>query len=214
MGLVPMVIEQTSRGERAYDIYSRLLRDNIIFLGTPIDDNIANVIIAQMLFLSGEDPEKDIQLYINSPGGSITAGLAIYDTMQYIKNDVVTFCIGQAASMGAFLLMAGKKGKRFALPNSRILIHQPSMGGLSGQATDIDIHAREILRTRAILNQILANATGQPVEKIERDVDRDYIMDAQQAMAYGMIDRVISKRELPGVAPIHNNGRPLNGSGH
>jgi ATP-dependent Clp protease protease subunit len=159
MGLVPMVIEQTSRGERAYDIYSRLLRDNIIFLGTPIDDNIANVIIAQMLFLSGEDPEKDIQLYINSPGGSITAGLAIYDTMQYIKNDVVTFCIGQAASMGAFLLMAGKKGKRFALPNSRILIHQPSMGGLSGQATDIDIHAREILRIREITNKLMSAGT-------------------------------------------------------
>ncbi len=160
MGLVPMVIEQTSRGERAYDIYSRLLRDNIIFLGTPIDDNIANVIIAQMLFLSGEDPEKDIQLYINSPGGSITAGLAIYDTMQYIKNDVVTFCIGQAAIMGAFLLMAGKKGKRFALPNSRILIHQPSMGGLSGQATDIDIHAREILRIREITNKLMSAQHG------------------------------------------------------
>ena len=167
MGLVPMVIEQTSRGERAYDIYSRLLRDNIIFLGTPIDDNIANVIIAQMLFLSGEDPEKDIQLYINSPGGSITAGLAIYDTMQYIKNDVVTFCIGQAASMGAFLLMAGKKGKRFALPNSRILIHQPSMGGLSGQATDIDIHAREILRIREITNKLMS-AKHRPVARADR----------------------------------------------
>ena len=168
MGLVPMVIEQTSRGERAYDIYSRLLRDNIIFLGTPIDDNIANVIIAQMLFLSGEDPEKDIQMYINSPGGSITAGLAIYDTMQYIRNDVVTFCIGQAASMGAFLLMAGKKGKRFALPNARILIHQPSMGGLSGQATDIDIHAREILRIREITNTLMAKSTGQEVKAGER----------------------------------------------
>ncbi len=161
MGLVPMVIEQTSRSERAYDIYSRLLRDNIIFLGTPIDDNIANVIIAQLLFLSGEDPEKDIQMYINSPGGSITAGLAIYDTMQYIKNDVMTLCIGQAASMGAFLLMAGKKGKRFALPpNSRILIHQPSMGGLSGQATDIDIHAREILRIREITNKLMEQIDG------------------------------------------------------
>ena len=156
MGLIPMVLEQTSRGERSYDIYSRLLRDNIIFLGTPIDDNVANLIIAQLLFLSGEDPEKDIQLYINSPGGSISAGLAIYDTMQYIKNDVVTFCIGQAASMGAFLLMAGKKGKRFTLPNSRILIHQPSMGGLQGQATDIDIHAREILRIRELTNKLMA----------------------------------------------------------
>ncbi len=154
MALVPMVVEQTSRGERAYDIYSRLLRDNIIFLGTPIDDQVANLIVAQMLFLSGEDPEKDVQLYINSPGGSITAGLAIYDTMQFIKNNVVTYCIGQAASMGAFLLLAGTKGKRFALPNSRILIHQPSMGGLSGQATDIDIHAREILRIREITNTL------------------------------------------------------------
>ena len=170
MGLVPMVIEQTSRGERAYDIYSRLLRDNIIFLGTPIDDNIANVIIAQLLFLSGEDPEKDIQLYINSPGGSITAGLAIYDTMQYIKNDVMTLCVGQAASMGAFLLMAGKKVKRFALPNARILIHQPSMGGLSGQATDIDIHAREILRIREITNKLMSKSTGQSLDRIERDV--------------------------------------------
>ncbi|WP_263365658.1 ATP-dependent Clp endopeptidase proteolytic subunit ClpP [Edaphobacter bradus] len=193
MGLVPMVIEQTSRGERAYDIYSRLLRDNIIFLGTPIDDNIANVIIAQMLFLSGEDPEKDIQLYINSPGGSITAGLAIYDTMQYIKNDVVTFCIGQAASMGAFLLMAGKKGKRFALPNSRILIHQPSMGGLSGQATDIDIHAREILRIREITNKLMSQNTGQTLERIERDVERDFIMTAPQAKEYGIIDDIIDR---------------------
>src|SRR5208337_4133547 len=162
MALVPMVVEQTSRGERAYDIYSRLLRDNIIFLGTPIDDQVANLIVAQMLFLQGEDPEKDVSLYINSPGGSITAGLAIYDTMQFIKNNVVTYCIGQAASMGAFLLLAGTKGKRFALPNSRILIHQPSMGGLSGQATDIDIHAREILRIREITNNLIARHTGQP----------------------------------------------------
>ena len=191
--LVPMVIETSSRGERAYDIYSRLLRDNIIFLGTPIDDNIANVIIAQMLFLSGEDPEKDIQLYINSPGGSITAGLAIYDTMQYIKNDVVTFCIGQAASMGAFLLMAGTKGKRFALPNSRILIHQPSMGGLSGQATDIDIHAREILRIREITNKLMSKSTGQPLERIERDVERDFIMTADQSKEYGIIDDIIDR---------------------
>jgi len=193
MALVPMVIEQTSRGERAYDIYSRLLRDNIIFLGTPIDDMIANLIIAQMLFLSGEDSEKDIQLYINSPGGSITAGLAIYDTMQYIKNDVVTFCIGQAASMGAFLMMAGTKGKRFALPNSRILIHQPSMGGLSGQATDIDIHAREILRIREITNKLMSKHTGQSIDKVERDVERDFIMNAAQAKEYGIIDEIIDK---------------------
>ncbi len=188
-----MVIEQTSRGERAYDIYSRLLRDNIIFLGTPIDDMIANLIIAQMLFLSGEDPEKDIQLYINSPGGSITAGLAIYDTMQYIKNNVVTFCIGQAASMGAFLLMSGTVGKRFALPNSRILIHQPSMGGLSGQATDIDIHAREILRIRDITNRLMSKHTGQSLDKVERDVERDFIMNANQAKEYGIIDEIIDR---------------------
>jgi ATP-dependent Clp protease, protease subunit len=193
MALVPMVIEQTSRGERAYDIYSRLLRDNIIFLGTPIDDQIANLIIAQLLFLSGEDPEKDIQFYINSPGGSITAGLAIYDTMQYIRNDVVTFCIGQAASMGAFLLMAGTKGKRFGLPNSRILIHQPSMGGLAGQATDIDIHAREIIRIREITNKLMAKHTGQSLEKIERDVERDFIMNAPQAKEYGIIDEIIDR---------------------
>ena len=195
MGLVPMVIEQTSRGERAYDIYSRLLRDNIIFLGTPIDDNIANVIIAQLLFLSGEDPEKDIQLYINSPGGSIKAGMAIYDTMQYIKNDVQTLCIGQAASMGAFLLMAGKKGKRFALPNARILIHQPLImgGGISGQATEIDIHAREILRLREIMNKKTAEHTGQSLEQIERDTDRDFIMTAAQAKEYGLIDDIIDR---------------------
>ena len=194
MGLIPMVLEQTSRGERSYDIYSRLLRDNIIFLGTPIDDNIANLIrIAQLLFLSGEDPEKDIQLYINSPGGSISAGLAIYDTMAYIKNDVQTLCIGQAASMGAFLLMAGKKGKRFALPNSRILIHQPSMGGLGGQATDIDIHAREILRIRELTNKLMSQNTGQPLERIERDVERDFIMTAPQAKEYGIIDDIIDR---------------------
>ena len=191
--LVPTVIEQTGRGERAYDIYSRLLKDRIIFLGTPIDDNIANVIIAQLLFLSGEDPEKDIQLYINSPGGSITAGLAIYDTMQYVKNDVLTLCVGQAASMGAFLLMAGKKGKRFALPNSRILIHQPSMGGLSGQATDIDIHAREILRIREITNKLMSQNTGQALERIERDVERDFIMNAPQAKEYGIIDDIMDR---------------------
>ena len=195
MGLVPMVIEQTSRGERAYDIYSRLLRDNIIFLGTPIDDQIANVIIAQLLFLSGEDPEKDIQLYINSPGGSVTAGMAIYDTMQYIKNDVQTLCIGQASSMGAFLLMAGKKGKRFALPNARILIHQPLImgGGISGQATEIDIHAREILRLRERMNKIMAEHTGQSFEQIERDTDRDFTMGSQQAKEYGIIDDIIDR---------------------
>ncbi|MBW8748438.1 ATP-dependent Clp endopeptidase proteolytic subunit ClpP [Terriglobus sp. 2YAB30_2] len=195
MGLVPMVIEQTSRGERAYDIYSRLLRDNIIFLGTPIDDQIANVIIAQLLFLSGEDPEKDIMLYINSPGGSVSAGMAIYDTMQYIKNDVQTLCIGMAASMGAFLLMAGSKGKRFALPNSRILIHQPLiMGhGIQGQATEIDIHAREILRLRERMNTIMASHTGQTFEQIERDTDRDFTMSAQQAKDYGLIDDIIDR---------------------
>jgi ATP-dependent Clp protease protease subunit len=190
--LVPMVIEHTGRGERAYDIYSRLLRDNIIFLGTPIDDTVANLIIAQMLFLAAEDPEKDIQLYINSPGGSITAGMAVYDTMQYIKPDVMTICIGQAASMGAVLLAAGAPKKRFALPNSRILIHQPHiMGGLSGQATDIDIHAREILRMREILNQIMARHTGQELQKVEKDVERDFIMNAEQGKEYGIIDDII-----------------------
>jgi ATP-dependent Clp protease protease subunit len=190
--LVPMVIEQTGRGERAYDIYSRLLRDHIIFLGTPIDDTVANLIIAQMLFLAAEDPEKDIQLYINSPGGSITAGMAVYDTMQYIKPDVMTICIGQAASMGAVLLAAGAPKKRFALPNSRILIHQPHiMGGLTGQATDIDIHAREILRMREILNQILAKHTGQQLEKVEKDVERDFIMNSEQSKEYGIIDDII-----------------------
>jgi ATP-dependent Clp protease protease subunit len=197
MGLIPMVLEQTSRGERSYDIYSRLLRDNIIFLGTPIDDNVANLIIAQLLFLSGEDPDKDIQLYINSPGGSVSAGMAIYDTMQYIKNDVSTLCIGQAASMGAFLLMAGKKGKRLALPNSRILIHQPLiMGhGIQGQATEIDIHAREIMRLRERMNQIMAEHTGQSFDQIERDTDRDFTMGAIQAKDYGLIDDIISRQK-------------------
>ena len=211
--LVPMVVEQTSRGERAYDIYSRLLKENIIFLGTPIDDNVANLVIAQMLFLAAEDPEKDISLYINSPGGSITAGLAILDTMNLVEPDIVTYCVGQAASMAAVLLAAGTKGKRYSLPYSRILIHQPHASGLGGQAADIDIQARDILRTRELLNRILADATGQPLEKIEHDVDRDYIMDSQQALEYGMIDRVINKRELPGRAPVHN-GKPLNGAGH
>ncbi len=195
MTLVPMVVEQTNRGERAYDIYSRLLRDNIIFIGTPIDDNVANLVTAQLLFLAAEDPEKDISLYINSPGGVVTAGMAIYDTMQFIKPDVTTICIGQAASVAALLLAAGTPGKRFALPNSRVLIHQPTMGGLSGQATDIDIHAREILRIRASLNEILAKHTHQPVEKIEHDVERDYWMSAQQAREYGLIDEIIFKHK-------------------
>lgn len=193
MTLVPMVVEQTSRGERAYDIFSRLLKDNIIFVGTPVDDNVANLVTAQLLFLEAEDPDRDIFLYINSPGGSITAGLAIYDTMQFVKNLVNTICIGQAASMGALLLCAGAPEKRFALPNSRILIHQPAMSGLSGQATDIDIHAREILRMRETTNQILAKHTGQKVSKIEEDVDRDYIMSAEQAVDYGIIDKIIEK---------------------
>ncbi len=195
MTLIPMVVEQTNRGERAYDIYSRLLRDNIIFIGTPIDDNVANLVTAQLLFLDAEDPEKDVQLYINSPGGSVTAGMAIYDTMQFIRADVATICIGCAASVAALLLAAGAPSKRFALPNSRILIHQPSMGGLSGQATDIDIHAREILRVRANINQIMAKHTGQSLEKIERDVERDFWMNAQQAREYGMVDEIISKHK-------------------
>jgi len=194
MTLIPMVVEQTNRGERAYDIYSRLLRDSIIFIGTPIDDNVANLIIAQLLFLEAEDPDRDISLYINSPGGSITAGLAIYDTMQFIKNDVSTICVGQAASMAAVLLAAGTHKKRFSLPHSRILIHQPWMGGLQGQATDIDLQAREILRLRANLNRILASHAGQPLERIEKDVERDYIMNADQSKDYGIIDEVISKR--------------------
>ena len=193
--LIPMVVEQTNRGERAYDIYSRLLRDNIIFIGTPIDDNVANLVTAQLLFLEAEDPEKDVSLYINSPGGVVTAGMAIYDTMQFIRPDVATICIGQAASVAALLLAAGTRGKRFALPNSRVLIHQPTMGGLSGQATDIDIHAREILRVRAGLNEIMAKHSGQPLEKIERDVERDFWMDAQQAREYGIVDEIIEKHK-------------------
>ncbi len=189
--LVPMVVEQTNRGERAYDIYSHLLKDNIVFIGTPIDDNVANLITAQLIFLEAEDPEKDIAIYINSPGGSITAGMAIYDTMQYVRPDVVTYCIGQCASIAAILLAAGTPKKRFALPNSRILIHQPWMSGLSGQATDIDIHAKEIIRTRTTLNQMLAHHTGQSVEKIEKDVERDFIMTAEQGKAYGIVDEII-----------------------
>jgi len=195
--LIPMVVEQTNRGERAYDIYSRLLKDNIIFVGTPVDDNVANLVIAQLLYLMAEDPNRDISLYINSPGGSITAGLAIYDTMQFVKNDLTTICIGQAASMGALLLAAGTPGKRFSLPNSRILIHQPSVSGLSGQATDIDIQAKEILRMREMTNEILAKHTGQKVERIEKDVERDFIMGAEQAKEYGIIDEIIEKHIPP-----------------
>jgi len=189
-----MVVEQTNRGERAYDIYSRLLRDSIIFIGTPIDDNVANLVIAQLLFLEAEDPERDISLYVNSPGGVITAGLAIYDTLQFIKNDVTTICVGQAASMAAVLLAAGTAKKRFALPHAKILIHQPWLSGLQGQATDIEIHAKDILRMRASLNKILGDHTHQPIERIEKDVERDYIMTAEQAKDYGIIDEVISKR--------------------
>ena len=192
--LIPMVVEQTNRGERAYDIYSRLLKDAIIFIGTPIEDAIANVVIAQMLFLEGEDPDRDIVLYINSPGGSISAGLAIYDTMQFIKPAVQTVCIGQAASMAAMLLAAGAPGKRFSLPNSRIVIHQPLMSGLGGQATDIDIHAREIIRMRSRLNKILVEHTGQKLKRIEDDTERDYIMTAEQSREYGIIDEVIRQR--------------------
>ena len=188
--LVPMVIESTNRGERAYDIYSRLLKDRIIFLGAPIDDVFSNLVIAQLLFLEAEDPEKDINLYINSPGGSVTAGLGIYDTMQYVKPPITTICLGQAASMGAFLLAGGTKGKRYALPNARVMIHQP-MGGFQGQATEIDIHAREILKIRERLNQIMASHTGQPLERIEQDTERDYFMSAQEAKEYGIIDEVI-----------------------
>jgi ATP-dependent Clp protease protease subunit len=190
---VPIVIEQTGRGERAYDIYSRLLKDRIIMLGTPIDDHVANLIVAQLLFLEAEDPEKDIYLYINSPGGVVTAGLAIYDTMQYIKPDVVTICMGQAASMGAVLLAAGAKGKRFALPHARIMIHQP-LGGFQGQATDIEIHAKEILRLKKMLNEILSKHTGKPVEEIEKDTERDYFMGAEEAKEYGLIDKVLERR--------------------
>jgi ATP-dependent Clp protease, protease subunit len=191
--LVPMVVEQTSRGERAYDIYSRLLKDNIIFIGTPIDDTIASLVVAQLLFLESEDPERDISIYINSPGGSVTAGMAIYDTMQFVKPDIVTFCIGQCASMGALLLAAGTKGKRYALPHSRILIHQPS-GGAQGQATDILIQAEEIKRIREITSNILAKHSGKPFDTIEKDVERDYILSAHQAVEYGIVDQVLSSR--------------------
>lgn len=194
MNLIPMVIEQTNRGERAYDIYSRLLKDRIVFLGSPIDDNVSNVMIAQLLFLEAEEPEQDIYLYINCPGGVVTAGLALYDTMQYIKPDVQTICIGQATSMGALLLAAGTKGKRFSLPNARIMIHQP-LGGFQGQATDIDIHAKEILRMRESLDRILANHTGKSYETVRKDTERDFFMAGEQAKEYGIIDEVIVSRD-------------------
>jgi len=197
---MPYVVEQTHRGERSYDIYSRLLKDRIVFLGTPVDDDVANVVIAQFLFLESEDPDKDISLYINSPGGSVTSGLAIYDTMQYVKPQVSTICLGQAASMGAFLLAGGAKGKRFAVPNARIMIHQPA-GGFSGQATDIEIQAREILRLKARLNEIFAKHTGQPLERVERDTDRDNFMGAGEAKEYGIIDEVFAHRHRPTSAP-------------
>ena len=196
MNLVPMVVEQSPRGERAYDIYSRLLKERIIFLGTPVTDEIASLVIAQILFLEAEDPDKDITFYVNSPGGVVTAGLAIYDTMRYVKCDIVTLCMGQAASMGALLLAAGTKGKRYTLPNSRILIHQP-MGGFQGQATDIDIHAQEILRMRNDLNKILAFHTGQNIRKIKKDTERDYFMSAEEAKKYGIVDKVLEKRVAP-----------------
>lgn len=197
--LVPMVVEQTNRGERSYDIYSRLLKDRIIFLGGPIDESVANLVVAQLLFLEAEDPEKDVFLYINSPGGSITAGMAIYDTMQYIRADVQTICVGMAASMGAFLLTAGAKGKRIALPNSEILIHQPLIAGsgLSGQATEIEIHAKQLLKIKDKLNRILAERTGQPLERVERDTDRDYYMSAEEAKEYGIIDQILEKAVPP-----------------
>jgi ATP-dependent Clp protease protease subunit len=195
MVLVPMVIEQTSRGERAYDIYSRLLKDNVIFLGQPIDDTIANLIIAQMLFLESENPEKDISFYINSPGGSITAGLAIYDTMQYVKPDVSTICIGQAASMASLLMTAGARGKRYSLPNARFLIHQPLAYGIQGQTTDIEIHARDLVRLKERINEIYAQHTGQPLDKIVKDTDRDFILEAEDARKYGLVDTIYHRRD-------------------
>jgi ATP-dependent Clp protease, protease subunit len=193
LGMVPIVIEQSGRGERSYDIYSRLLRERIVFLVGPVNDQTANLVVAQLLFLESENPDKDIQFYINSPGGSVSAGMAIYDTMNFIKPDVSTLCTGMAASMGAFLLAAGAKGKRFSLPNSKVMIHQV-LGGAQGQATDIEIHARDILKTKAVMNRILAERTGQPLEKIERDTERDYFLDADEAKAYGIVDQVVSKR--------------------
>ena len=199
LGMVPMVIEQSGRGERAYDIYSRLLRERIIFLVGPVNDQTASLVVAQLLFLESENPDKDIHFYINSPGGSVTAGMSIFDTMEFIKPDVSTMCVGMAASMGSFLLMAGAKGKRFSLPNARVMIHQPS-GGAQGQATDIEIHAREILKTRAQLNKIYAERTGQPLEKIQTDMERDFFMDPEEAKAYGLIDQVLGKRAGPAAA--------------
>ena len=193
LGMVPIVIEQSGRGERSYDIYSRLLRERIVFLVGPVNDQTANLVVAQLLFLESENPDKDVQFYINSPGGSVSAGMAIYDTMNFIKPDVSTLCTGMAASMGAFLLAAGAKGKRFSLPNSKVMIHQV-LGGAQGQATDIEIHARDILKTKAVMNRILAERTGQPLEKIERDTERDYFLDADEARAYGIVDQVVAKR--------------------
>jgi ATP-dependent Clp protease protease subunit len=193
--LIPIVIEQSSRGERAYDIYSRLLKDRIIFMGEQVQDSMANTVIAQMLFLESEDPDKDINLYINSPGGSVTAGLAIYDTMQYIRPDIATICMGQATSMGALLLAAGAKGKRYALPHARVMIHQP-LGGVQGQATDIDIQAKEILKIKELIHKILVKHTGQSLEKIRQDTERDYFMDAEEALRYGIVDRIITEREM------------------
>ena len=195
MSFLPMVVEQSPGGERAYDIYSRLLRDRIVFLGTPIDDNVANAIIAQLLFLEADDPDRDINIYVNSPGGSVTAGMAIYDTMQFVKPDITTICVGQAASMGALLLAAGTAGKRYALPHSRILLHQP-MGGFSGQATDIEIHAREILRLKQDLNRILQQHTGRELEELQKDTERDFFMSSQQALEYGVIDEIIKSRQV------------------
>ena len=203
MSYLPMVVEQSPGGERAYDIYSRLLRDRIIFLGTAIDDNVANAVIAQLLFLEADDPDKDINIYVNSPGGSVTAGLAIYDTMEFVKPDITTICVGQAASMGALLLAAGSAGKRYALPHSRILLHQP-MGGFSGQASDIEIHAREILRLKQILNDILQSHTGQDMKRLQQDTDRDFFMSTEQAVEYGVIDEVIKNRRAAGEKK--NNG--------
>ncbi len=211
MPLIPYVIEQSQRGERAFDIYSRLLRDRIVFLGSAIDDDVANLVIAQLLFLEAEDPDKDIHLYINSPGGSVTAGLAMYDTMQYVRPDIATICIGQAASMGAWLLASGTHGKRMALPNARIMIHQP-MGGVQGQAVDIDIHAREILKLRGRMNEILASHTGKSVDVIARDTDRDYHLDGPAAVEYGLIDRVVEQRE-DGVKAPTTNGSSGGGNG-
>ena len=196
MSVIPMVIEKEGRLERAYDIYSRLLKDRIIFIGTPIDDNIANVVIAELLFLQMDDPDKDIDVYINTPGGSVTSGLAIYDTMQFVKPDVNTYCVGQASSMGALLLAAGEKGRRYALPNSRIMIHQP-MGGFQGQASDIEIQSREIVRLKAALNQILSKHTGQPIDRVTKDTDRDCYMTAEEAVAYGLVDEVVARKKSP-----------------